>query len=115
MPDTPAATPEPPYWAVVFTSVRTDRDPDGYADAARRMLELAARQPGFLGAESVRGADGAGITVSYWDSPEAIAAWRGHAEHRAVQRLGAERWYARYAIRVCRVERVLAGGRGGPP
>lgn len=109
----PAPTPEPPYWAVVFTSVRTPHDPEEYAEAARRMLDLAAAQPGFLGAESVRGDDGVGITVSYWDSPEAIAAWRAHPEHRAVQRDGAERWYARYAIRVCRVERALAGGGEG--
>lgn len=91
---------------MVFTSVRTDRDGAGYAEAARRMEALAARQPGFLGLETVRGADGTGITVSYWDGPEAIAAWRAHAEHRAVQRLGRERWYAHYAIRVCRVERA---------
>jgi len=110
MPEALAGTPEPPYWAVVFTSVRTADDPGGYAEAAARMLDLAARQPGFLGAESVRGDDGVGITVSYWDSPEAIAAWRAHPEHRAVQRTGAERWYARYAIRVCRVEREAGGG-----
>jgi len=108
MPGSLAATPEPPYWAVVFTSVRTPDDPEGYAEAARRMLDLAATQPGFLGAESVRGEDGVGITVSYWDSPEAIAAWRAHPEHRAAQS-EAGRWYARYAIRVCRVERAKAG------
>jgi heme-degrading monooxygenase HmoA len=110
MASAPASTPEPPYWAVVFTSARTEDDPEGYAEAARRMLDLAAAQPGFLGAESVRGENGVGITVSYWDSPEAIAAWRAHPEHRAVQRAGAERWYARYAIRVCCVERASTGG-----
>lgn len=107
----PAATPEPPYWAVVFTSVRAGDDP-AYDAAARRMEALAREQPGFLGVESARGVDGLGITVSYWDSPEAIAAWRAHAEHAAVRARGAAEWYAAYRIRVCRVERVAAGGFG---
>jgi len=105
----PAATPEPPYWAVVFTSLRADTDP-AYDEAAARMLALAGEQPGFLGAESARGADGLGITVSYWDSPEAIAAWKAHPDHARVQVLGRTRWYRDYRVRVCKVERV---GRDG--
>src|SRR5690606_12446217 len=68
-----ANTPEPPYYAAIFTSRRTDTD-GGYAAMAQRMGELAAQQPGYLGIESVRAADGSGITVSYWDSLDAIAA-----------------------------------------
>lgn len=98
---TPAATPAPPYYAVIFTSLRTEED-RGYAEAARHMLELARTQPGFLGAESVR--DGLGITVSYWESPEAIQAWKENAEHRLV-RARAREWYATFRVRVCRVER----------
>jgi heme-degrading monooxygenase HmoA len=97
---------EPPYWAVIFTSERTAEDPAGYAETAAEMVALASRQPGFLGVETARGADGIGITVSYWESPEAIAEWRRHADHQAAQRLGRERWYRAYKLRVARVERA---------
>jgi heme-degrading monooxygenase HmoA len=108
-----AQTPEPPYYAVIFTSVRTDADPEGYAGTAALMVELARTQPGYLGVESVRDASGAGITVSYWASEEAIFAWKRVADHRAAQRLGRERWYRDYARRVARVERdyTLANSR----
>lgn len=102
----PARTPEPPYFAVVFTSMRSARDAEGYAAMAERMVELARQQPGFLGVESARGDDGLGITVSYWASLEAIRAWREHAEHSAAQQGGRSKWYSRYALRVCRVERA---------
>jgi heme-degrading monooxygenase HmoA len=72
---------------------------------AERMLELAASQPGFLGVESVRGADGFGITVSYWASEADIAAWKAQAEHRAAQEAGKQTWYAAYQLRVAKVER----------
>lgn len=100
----PARTPRPPYFAVVFTSVRTAADPDGYDAMADRMVELAARQPGFLGIESARGTDGLGITVSYWSSLEAIRDWKQHAEHQVAQARGRSEWYERFALRVCRVE-----------
>ena len=100
-----ARTPEPPYYAVVFTSLRTEEDPEGYGQAAAEMERLSAQQPGYLGIESARGADGLGITVSYWASLEAIRNWKQVAEHRLVQRMGRERWYRRYQIRVSRVER----------
>jgi heme-degrading monooxygenase HmoA len=111
----PAATPRPPYYAVIFTNTRTSVDDVGYGAAADRMLQLAARQPGYLGVESARGADGCGITVSYWESLEAIGRWRVDAEHAAVQVLGRERWYANYQLRVARVEaetRFEAGPHG---
>lgn len=97
--------PRPPYYAVVFTSQRTPDDPEGYGVTADRMAELAAAQPGFLGIESARGADGVGITVSYWESLDAIRQWREHAEHRIAQELGRAKWYANFRLRVCRVER----------
>lgn len=96
--------PDPPYYAVIFTSRRTPNDAEGYERAAARMIELATQQPGFLGVESVRGEDGTGITVSYWADREAIENWGQHAEHLLVQQQGRERWYASYRIRVCRVE-----------
>ncbi len=100
-----AKTPEPPYYAVIFSSTRTPGD-NGYYQMAKRMLELAAQQPGFLGTESVRGADGFGITVSYWASDEAIANWKAQAEHVAAQELGKALWYEDYKIRVAKVERA---------
>jgi heme-degrading monooxygenase HmoA len=99
-----AHTPTPPYYAVVFTSVRSDADPAGYEETAARMVELAARQPGYLGVESVRDGNGVGITVSYWSSLEAIRAWKAEAEHRLAQQAGRQRWYDCYRLRVCRVE-----------
>ncbi len=99
-----ARTPEPPYYAVIFTSRWTD-DQEGYAQTADEMERLASLQPGFLGMESVRDVEGLGITVSYWASEEAIAAWRSHADHLTAQRVGRERWYRAYALRVARVER----------
>ncbi|WP_374641625.1 antibiotic biosynthesis monooxygenase [Hydrogenophaga sp.] len=98
-------TPPPPYYAVVFSSQRTDGD-HGYAAMADRMVELARQQPGFLGVESARGADGFGITVSYWASEADIAAWKQQTEHLMAQTLGRERWYAHYSLRVARVERA---------
>ena len=101
-----ARTPEPPYYAVIFASVRTAQDNEGYGDAAERMAQLASQQPGYLGVDSVRGADGVGITVSYWSSEEAIAAWRRNAEHTLVRENGRKNWYSEYELRVAKVERA---------
>lgn len=96
-----ASTPEPPYTAVIFSSVlRSDR---GYGAMASRMEELAARQPGYLGIESAR--DGLGITVSYWESDSAAAAWKQVAEHVIAQERGRSEWYAAYRVRVATVTR----------
>ncbi|QID17794.1 antibiotic biosynthesis monooxygenase [Nitrogeniibacter mangrovi] len=101
-----ARTPEPPYYAAIFTSRRTGEDEAGYADMAARLVELATRQPGFIDAESTRGPNGLGITVSYWESEEAIAAWHDVAIHRIAQQLGKERWYADYELRIALVTRA---------
>lgn len=92
------------YYAVIFSSVLRDEAP-GYAAMAGRMLELAARQPGFLGVESARGADGTGITVSYWESEAAIRAWREQAEHSVARRAGRSTFYVSFRLRVARIER----------
>lgn len=97
-----AKTPKPPYYAVIFSSHRTDGD-SGYEEMAERMAELAATQPGFLGIESVR--EDLGITVSYWESLEAVTNWKKHAEHREAQRLGRQEWYSSFRVRVAKVER----------
>jgi heme-degrading monooxygenase HmoA len=97
-----AATPSPPYYAVIFTNLRTEVE-DGYHNTADRMVELAKQQPGYLGHESVR--DGLGITISYWESLEAIRNWKQVAEHQIAQQKGRTDWYAAYKTRICKVER----------
>ncbi len=96
---------EPPYYAVIFTS-KLSPDHAGYAEMAERMVEAVKAQPGFLGFESARGADGVGITVSYWRDVEAIKLWKQHGEHQEAQAIGKTRWYECYALRVARVERA---------
>lgn len=98
-----ASTPKPPYYAVIFTSIRNDQDHAAYGETAARMVGLAALQPGYLGVESAR--DGIGITVSYWESLEAIAAWKRNAEHQVAQKKGRGGWYAAFKTRICKVER----------
>jgi heme-degrading monooxygenase HmoA len=97
-----AATPDPPYTAVIFTSVRTAGD-RGYAAAAAAMDALARQQPGYLGVESAR--EGVGITVSYWRDEQAARAWKRVAEHLLAQRTGRDLWYEDYRVRVATVVR----------
>ena len=101
-----SATFQPPYYSVIFCSQRTGASPDdGYGAMAERMAALAAAQPGYLGVESVRGADGLGITVSYWRDLEDIRAWRAVSEHVAARDQGRRDWYRHYELRIARVER----------
>ena len=109
--DSFASTLEPPYYAVIFSSQRNESDDAGYDEAAQRMVDLAAQQPGFLGVECTRGLDGFGITVSYWDSEDAIAAWKRNGEHAEARRRGRLEWYEHFEIRVAKVERAYAGPR----
>ena len=99
-----AKTPKPPYYAVVFTSLRTDTE-DGYEQMAKKMAAIASEQPGFLGIESVREENGLGITVSYWKDKDSIRGWKNHAAHQQAQRFGKEKWYQHYRIRVAKVEK----------
>lgn len=110
-----ASTPEPPYYAVIFSSRRNRDDANGYETMAQQMLALAARQDGYLGIESTRDADGTGITVSYWRDEAAIAAWKTQAEHRIAQALGRSRWYEQFEVRIARVERAYAFASGVTP
>lgn len=105
-----ARTPTPPYYAVVFTSLRHEADDEGYGRAAQEMVDLAATMPGFLGLESVRDAAGVGITVSYWRSLDDVHAWGRHAAHVQIQRRGREVWYQAFRLRICRVEEERAFG-----
>ncbi|MEQ1649328.1 MAG: antibiotic biosynthesis monooxygenase [Hyphomicrobiaceae bacterium] len=106
-----AATPEPPYYAVIFTTRRSAGD-HGYAAMADKMAELASQQPGYLGAESAREDGGIGITVSYWKDEASLKAWKQIGEHLGAQRLGKERWYEHYELRVAKVERAYSGPEG---
>jgi heme-degrading monooxygenase HmoA len=104
-------TPAPPYYAVVFSSKRTQGD-HGYERTAAAMSALAAKRPGYLGHESARSADGFGITVSYWRDEDSVRRWKLVAEHHAAQVVGRERWYSHYELRVAKVERAYSGPEG---
>ncbi len=97
-----AKTPKPPYYAVIFTSLREEQD-DGYSLMAEQMVALAAQQPGFLGIESAR--EEVGITVSYWRDLSSIKKWKKHSEHKVAQKLGVERYYSAFKTRIAKVER----------
>lgn len=101
-----AKTPEPPYYAVIFTSIRNINTPEedfAYNEMATQMDDLAKLQPGYLGIESAR--NETGITISYWKSLEDIAHWKRNSEHLTAQQMGIEKWYASYKTRICLVER----------
>jgi len=97
-----AKTPEPPYYAVIFTSLQST-DLDGYGKTAQRMESLAKEQSGYLGFESAR--ENLGIAVSYWRDLESIKQWKRNAEHLLAQGKGRDLWYQHYTTRICRVER----------
>ena len=108
-----ATTPRPPYYAVIFSSQRREEEA-GYGVTADRMVELAAQQPGYLGIETVRGNDGFGITVSYWQSEADIVAWKRNAEHGLARERGRNEWYEHFELRVSRVERAYGSTLIGP-
>lgn len=93
---------KPPYYAVIFSTILMENSCN-YQETAERMEELAKKQKGFLGIESVR--DTIGITVSYWKNLEDIAAWKNNIEHTMARNLGREKWYQQYQLRICKVER----------
>lgn len=103
--------PAPPYYAVIFASLSAD-DTEGYAAMAEAMVDSARKQPGFVGVDSARGPDGFGITVSYWKDEESLLAWKSDAKHMLAQKLGKERWYRHYTLRVAKVERQYDGPQG---
>lgn len=70
-----------PYYAVIFSSVRSDID-DGYSQTATKMVQLASKQAGFLGVESAR--NDIGITVSYWKDLDSIRKWKANMDHQKV-------------------------------
>ena len=108
----PAQTPEPPYYAVIFSSHRDEQPGDGFAETDEHLFALAQGQPGFLGYDTAA-ADGLGLTISYWENEAAIAAWKAVADHRAAQQEGRARWFDSYIVRVARVDRAYGFTR--PP
>mmetsp|Transcript_19903 Transcript_19903/g.25632 ORF Transcript_19903/g.25632 Transcript_19903/m.25632 type:complete len:106 (+) Transcript_19903:145-462(+) len=97
-----AQTPKPPYYAVIFTSIRSDGD-NGYGEMADKMVELASKQSGYLGIESAK--ESIGITVSYWSDLESIKNWKSNIEHTEARVIGREKWYADFKVRISKVER----------
>lgn len=100
----------PPYYAVIFTNQLNDDD-SGYGETANHMVELAQTMPGFLGVESTRDDTGLGITVSYWQDEASIANWKANDEHIAARRMGNEKWYDHYELKIAKVERAYDGPR----
>jgi heme-degrading monooxygenase HmoA len=100
-----AATPRPPYFAVIFTSIRNGAKSEDYSATADRMMALAVNVEGFLGVESVRDHSQLGITVSYWKDLESIKLWKQNGEHLIAQEKGKNDWYSAYTTRICKVER----------
>lgn len=96
---------KPPYYVVIFRSSRTEIDA-GYAEMASRMEQRARQQPGFLGLASFRSPEGAGVTISYWESLDAIRDWKQHPEHLTAQQLGKDTWYADYTVEIAKIESV---------
>ena len=99
-----AKTPKPPYYAVIFTTVKSD-DQEGYAEMNARMFALAQQQKGYIGIESAKGE--IGLSVTYWETAEDIVNWRNHAAHLLAQEKGYSIWYQAFATRVCLVERDI--------
>ncbi len=104
-------TPEPPYYAVIFTSTLGDQD-KGYDAMGSALVDLAEAQPGYLGIETTRGVDNLGITVSYWADEESILAWKQQTQHLLAQKNGIAKWYSHYELRVAKVERAYSGPAG---
>lgn len=94
-------TPQPPYYAIIFTSVRNEGD-KGYSQMSEKMVEMVKNSPGYLGHESVR--NEIGITVSYWRNLEDIKNWKNNNSHMIAQKKGKEKWYDCYKVRICKVE-----------
>ena len=111
-----AKTPNPHYYAVIFTNQLSSND-EGYGAMADKLVEISKDQPGFLGIESTRDTTGLGITISYWKDEDSISAWKQNAKHLIAQKAGIERWYAHYELRVARIDRAYSGpnGRATPP
>ncbi len=97
-----ADTPSPPYYAEIFTSIRSAGD-NGYHDMAQKLIAAVVNQPGFLGVEFAR--EGVGLTISYWESLEAIENWREHMKHAEARQMGRDKWYLGFKVRICKVER----------
>ncbi|MCH9661601.1 MAG: antibiotic biosynthesis monooxygenase [Bacteroidetes bacterium] len=96
---------QPPYYAVIFTNKLTN-ETEGYSEMAEKMETLAKQQPGYLGIEHAR--EALGITISYWESLDAISHWKSQLDHQEAQRMGKKQWYQWYTTRICKVERAYS-------
>lgn len=106
----PLNLPDPPYYIVTFTSKRSEGD-NGYGDMDALMSAIAVQQPGYLGVESIRRADGFGLTNSFWRDEQSILQWKQQADHLMAQRKGRTDWYEFYNVRVGRIERAYGFDR----
>jgi heme-degrading monooxygenase HmoA len=92
------------YYAVIFTSIKKESaDANGYTEMAKQMETLAMQQPGYISHESAR--NEIGITISYWESLEAIKNWKQQTDHLLAQQMGREKFYSYYKVRICTVDK----------
>lgn len=96
-----ANTPKPPYYAVIFTSLRSDGD-NGYSEMSEVIEALVKEQPGYIGMESAR--NEVGITVCYWTDIDSIKAWSKNLVHMEAKQKGKTDWYKQYRVRISKVE-----------
>ena len=104
-----AITPKPPYYTVIFSSIRSVESKD-YDSMSKKMIELVEKQPGFLGFECAK--ETIGITVSYWENLDSIKEWYNNIDHKIAQDKGRLEWYDSYTVRVARVERSYSFNQG---
>lgn len=102
-------TPKPPYHAVIFTSQRTSID-DGYTELNDELYAEAQQFDGYIGADSLRNAEGYGVAVLYWRNADSIRKWAQYAKHIRAKQLGKEQWYEGYRVRIAVVEREYGMG-----
>lgn len=90
---------------VLFRNRLRPEAQDAYAELAPEIAALAQQQPGFLAMKTFTAADGERVTIAEFESDDAVAAWRAHAEHRVAQKRGRDEFYSEYRLQVCEVVR----------
>ncbi|MGG0459698.1 antibiotic biosynthesis monooxygenase family protein [Bacillus mycoides] len=93
------------YYAAIFTSQRSEHNSERYESMSENLVELVKTQPGFIRIESARDNEEYGITISYWESLEAIQKWKANTTHQVAQQKGKETWYSQYNVQICKVVR----------
>ncbi len=88
-------------YAVIFASTKHNIN-DEYLSTDAELMTLAQNEPGFLGYESLAN-DNKSIFISYWESREAVDAWRNNLKHLSAKK-DVALWYSRYLSQICVIE-----------